>query len=80
MKEVKDHLLNKDKIDIQLIGESQHDDPEQVYYLREKSNNRSSTGKSKRRSLTCNYCHKKGQIRVYCWLRKKKNQMLMSLN
>ena len=22
--------------------------------------------------LTCNYCHKRGHIRVNCWLRKKK--------
>ena len=57
--EVKEHLLNKDKIDTQLTGESHHDDSEQVHYSREKSNNRKSTGNSKHRNLTCNNGHKK---------------------
>jgi len=35
VKEVKKHLLNKDKIDTQLTGESHHDDSEQVHYSRE---------------------------------------------
>jgi len=30
--EVKEHLLNKDKIDTQLTGESHHDDSGQVHY------------------------------------------------
>jgi len=55
-----------------LTGESHHDDFRQVYYSREKSNDESSTGISKYKSLTCNYCHKKGPIRVDYWLRKKK--------
>ena len=29
-------------------------------------------GNSKRKNLTCNYCHKKGHIRFECWFRKKK--------
>jgi len=33
--EVKEHLLNKDKIDTQLTGESHHDDSGQVHYSRE---------------------------------------------
>jgi len=49
--EVNEHLLNKDKIDTQLTGESHHDDSEQVYYLKEKSNNGSSTGNSKHKNL-----------------------------
>jgi len=69
---VKEHLLNKDKIDTQLMGESHHDDSGQVHYSREKSNNGSSTGNSKHRNLTCKYCHKKGHIRADYWLRKKK--------
>ena len=32
---VKEHLLSKDKIDTQLIGESHHNDSEQVHYSRE---------------------------------------------
>ena len=43
-------------------------------------NNGSSTGNSKHKNLTCNYCHKKGHIKSECWLRKKKNQMLILLN
>ena len=70
--EVKEHLLNKDKIDTQLTCESHHDDSGQVHYSWEKSNNGSSTGNSKHKNLTCNYCHKKGHIRADCWLQKKK--------
>jgi len=33
--EDREHLLNKDKINTQLTGESHHDDSEQVHYLRE---------------------------------------------
>ena len=55
-----------------MTGESHHDDPGQVHYSREKSNNESFTGNSKHKNLTCNYCHKKGHIRSECWLRKKK--------
>jgi len=51
---------------------SHHDDFGQVHYSREKCNNRSSTGNSKHKNLTCNYCHKKGHIRSECWFRKKK--------
>ena len=36
--EVKEHLLNKDKIDTQLMGESHHDDFGQVHYSRESNN------------------------------------------
>ena len=64
--EVKEHLLNKDKIDTQLTSESHHDDSRQVHYSREKSNNRSSTGNSKHKNLMCNYCHKKGYITSEC--------------
>ena len=61
------------------MGESHHDDFEQVHYSREK--NRSSTGNSKHKNLTCNYCHKKGHIRSECLASKEKNnQMLMLLN
>ena len=49
-----------------------HDDSGQVHYSREKSNNRSSTGNSKHKNLTCNYYHKKRHIRSECWLQKKK--------
>jgi len=66
--EVKEYLLNKNRIDTQLTGESHHDDSEQVHYSREKCNNRSFTGNSKHKNLTCNYCHKKGHIRSECWL------------
>ena len=48
------------------------DDFEQVHYSKEKSNNENSTGNSKHKSLTCNYCHKKRHIRADCWIRKKK--------
>jgi len=54
------------------MGESHHDNSGQVHYSREKSNNRSFTGHSKYKNLTCNYSHKKGHIRSECWLRKKK--------
>ena len=70
--EIKEHLLNNDKIDTQLMGESHHDDSGQVHYSREKYNNGSSTGNSKYKNLTYNYCHKKGHIRSECWLQKKK--------
>ena len=61
--EVKKYLLNKDKIDTRLTGESYHDDSEQFHYSREKSNNESFTGNLKYKNLTCNYCHKKEHIR-----------------
>jgi len=64
--EVKEHLLNKNKIGTQLTCESHHDNSRQVHYSREKSNNGSSTGNSKQKNLTCNYCHKKGHIRSEC--------------
>ena len=64
--EIKEHLLNKDKIDTQLMGESHHDDFGQVHYSKEKSNNESSTGNPKHKNLTCNYCHEKGHIRSEC--------------
>ena len=67
-----EHLLNKDKIDTQLTGESHHDDSEQVNYSREKSNNENPTGNSEHRNLKCNYRHKKEHIRADYWLRKKK--------
>ena len=70
--EVKEHLLNKDRIDAQLTGESHHDNSGQVHYSREKSNNESFTGNSKHRSLTCNYYHNKGHIRADYWTCKKK--------
>ena len=54
------------------MGESDHDDSGQVHHSRERSNNKSSTGNSRHRNLTCNYYHKKEQIRADCWLRKKK--------
>ena len=75
--EVKEHLLNKDKINTQLMGESHHDDSGQVYYSREKSNNGSSTGNSKHKNLTYNYYHKKGHIRSDVGLERRNNQMLM---
>ena len=65
------NLLNKDRIDAQLTSESHHDDSEQVHYSKEKCNE-SSTGNSKHKNLTCNYCHKKGHIRFECCLQKKK--------
>jgi len=37
--EVKEHLLNKYRIDTQLTDESRHDDSRQVHYSREKCNN-----------------------------------------
>jgi len=37
--EVKEHLLNKDRIDTQLMVESQNDNSGQVHYSREKCNN-----------------------------------------
>jgi len=42
------------------------------FIIQERSNNESFTGNSKHKTLTCNYCHKKGHIRSECWLRKKK--------
>ena len=68
--EVKEHLLNKDKIDNQLMRESHHDDSRQVHFSG--SNNESSTGNPKHKNLVCNRCHKKGHIRADCWTRKKK--------
>ena len=47
--EVKENLLNKDKIDTQLTGESHHDYFGQVHYSRENSNNESFTGIQNRR-------------------------------
>ena len=77
---MKEFLLNKDKIDTELMGESRHDDSRQVHYSREKSNNESSTSNSKHKNLTYNYYHKKGHIRSKCWIQNKKQPMLMSLN
>jgi len=61
-------MLNKDKIDTQLMDEPHCDDSRQVHYSKEKSNNGSSTGNSKHKNLTCNYCQKKEHIRDDCWL------------
>ena len=77
---VNEHLLNEDKIDTQLTGESHHDDSGQVHYSREKSNNRSSMGNSKHKNLTFNYYHKKGHIRSSVGFERRNNQMLISLN
>ena len=70
--EVKEYLLNKDKIDNQLTNESHHDDSRQVHFSKEKSNNESFTGNLKYKNLVCSWCHKKGHIRADCWIRKKK--------
>ena len=70
--EVKEYLLNKDKIDNQLMGESHRDDSGQVHFLKQKNNSESFTGNSKHKNLVCYWCHKKGHIRANCWTRKKK--------
>ena len=44
--EVKKYLLNKDKIDKQLTGESHRDDSRQTHFTKKKSNNESSTSNS----------------------------------
>jgi len=44
--EVNEHLLNKNKIDTQFTGESNHDNSGQVHYSREKSNDESFTKNS----------------------------------
>ena len=72
--EVKEHLLNKDKIDNQLTSKSHRDDSEQAHFTKEKSNNGSFMGNLKHKNLVCNRCHKKGHIRVDCWSLKKKQQ------
>jgi len=77
--EVKEHLFNKDKIDIQLMGESHCDNSGQVHFSK-KSNNESSTGNPKHKNLMCNWCHKMGRIRVDCWTQKKKQQDIVLLN
>ena len=56
--EVKEHLLNKDKIDTQLTGQSYYYDSRQVHYSKKKSNNENSMSNSKHKNLICNYCHK----------------------
>ena len=78
--EVKEHLLNKEKIDNQLMGESQHDDSGQVHFLKEKSNNGSYTGNPKHKNLMCNWYHKKGTLELIIGLERRNNQILMSLN
>jgi len=60
---VKEHLLNKNKIDNQLTGESHRDDSEQVHFSKKKSNN---MGNPKHKNMVCNWCHKKGHIRADC--------------
>jgi len=69
--EVKEHLLNKDKLTtswrvslIVMIPASS--------FSKEKSNNESSMGNPKHKNLVCNWCHKKRQIRADCWTHKKK--------
>ena len=52
--EVKEHLLNKDKIDNQLTSESHRNDAGQAHFIKEKSNNGSSTGNAKHKNLVCN--------------------------
>ena len=54
------------------MGESHHDDSEQVHYSKEKNNNGIFAGNSKHKNLMCNYCHKEGHIRADCWFQKKK--------
>ena len=78
--EVKEYLLNKDKFDTQLTGESHHDNSRQILYSSEKSNNVSSTGNSKHKNLTCNYCHKKVISDLSVGFKRRNNQMLMLLN
>jgi len=70
--EIKEHLLNKHKIDNQLTGESHRDDSWQVYFSKEKSYNESFTGNPKHKNLVCNWSHKKGHIRANYWTGKKK--------
>jgi len=65
--EVKEHLLNKDKIDNQLTSASHRDDLEKVHFSKEKSNNESFTGNPKHKNLVCNWCHEKGHIGVDYW-------------
>ena len=52
---MKEHLLNKDKIDNQWMGESHRDDSGQVHFSKEKSNNESFTGNLKHKNLMCNW-------------------------
>jgi len=70
--EVKEHLLNKDKIDKQLNVSFITMIPSKCTLLR--SNNESSMSNQKRNNLVCNWCHKKGHIRVDRWAHKKKQQ------
>ena len=67
-----EYLLNKDKIDKQLTGESYHDDSGQTHFIKEKSNNESSMSNPKYKNLVCNWCHKKKHVRADCWAHKKK--------
>ena len=71
VKEVKEHLLNKDKIDKQLTGESQQDGSSSALYAGKKISDGSSTSNQKHKNLVCNWCHKKGHIKVNCWVWKK---------
>jgi len=64
--QVKENLLNKNKIDNELTGESHRDDSGQVHFSKEKSNNENFTGNPKHKNLMCNWCHKKGHIRTDC--------------
>jgi len=52
--EVKEHLVNKDKIERQFICESHHDYSRQAHFTKEKINNESSTSNSKYKNLICN--------------------------
>ena len=49
--EIKEHLLNKDKFDNQLKGESHRDDSGQAHFTKEKSNNKSFTDNLKYKNL-----------------------------
>ena len=52
--EVKEHMLNKVKIDTQLMGESHRDDFGQAHFTKKKSNNESFTSNPKHKNLVCN--------------------------
>ena len=56
----------------QRLCESHRDDSGQAYFTKEKSNNENFTDNSKHKNLVCNWCHKKGHIRV--WLLDSKEE------
>ena len=86
LKDEKAALLSKDILDKGLTGGSGEGQDLEAFVSRGCPNERShnvgdkkvSRSKSRNKDKSCNYCKKKGHIKVYCWKLQKKQEILES--